>query len=69
MKTLNYIINYSIILFFSSFALAQENTVIADILITNAKVTTLNPENPITQAIAIKGNKIIAVGSGWKHCL
>ncbi|MBC7887207.1 MAG: amidohydrolase family protein, partial [Ferruginibacter sp.] len=33
-----------------------------DIIITNGKVITLNPENKIEEAIAIAGNKILAVG-------
>ncbi|MBC7889082.1 MAG: amidohydrolase family protein, partial [Ferruginibacter sp.] len=34
-----------------------------DIIITNGKVITLNPENKMAEAIAISGNKIIAVGN------
>ncbi|MGF7148278.1 hypothetical protein FHS96_001906 [Sphingomonas zeicaulis] len=35
----------------------------ADILITNAKITTLDRENPVAQAVAIRGGKFLAVGS------
>ncbi|AHE56741.1 amidohydrolase [Sphingomonas sanxanigenens] len=35
----------------------------ADILITNAKITTLDRENPVAQAVAIRGGKVFAVGS------
>jgi predicted amidohydrolase YtcJ len=35
----------------------------ADLVIRNAKVVTVDKANPIAQAIAIKGDKIIAVGS------
>lgn len=34
-----------------------------DLILYNAKVYTLNPEKPEAQAIAIKGNKIAAIGS------
>ena len=35
----------------------------ADIIITNAKVATLNEANPNAEAVAVAGNKIVAVGS------
>src|SRR5262245_5232913 len=35
----------------------------ADVLITNARVSTLDPKRPRAEAIAIKGERIIAVGS------
>jgi predicted amidohydrolase YtcJ len=35
----------------------------ADLIITNARVITMNPAQPFAQALAINGNKIIAVGS------
>jgi predicted amidohydrolase YtcJ len=35
----------------------------ADLVIINGKVLTIDPENPATQAIAIKGETIIAVGT------
>ena len=34
----------------------------ADIIITNAKVYTVDPENPTAEAVAIRGNKIVFVG-------
>jgi predicted amidohydrolase YtcJ len=36
----------------------------ADVLIVNGRVATLNPEQPTAEAIAIKGERIVAVGSG-----
>src|SRR5256885_13427602 len=35
----------------------------ADTLIVNARIATLNPRQPEAEAIAIRGEKIIAVGS------
>ncbi len=35
----------------------------ADLIITNARVITMNPAQPFAQSLAINGNKIIAVGS------
>lgn len=35
----------------------------ADLIITNAKVTTLDRENPVAQAVAIRDGKFLAVGS------
>lgn len=35
----------------------------ADIVIENAKVITLDPKNPVAEAIAIRGDKIVAVGA------
>ncbi len=35
----------------------------ADLIITNARVITMDPEQPFAQSLAIAGNKIIAVGS------
>jgi predicted amidohydrolase YtcJ len=35
----------------------------ADLVIINGKILTIDKDNPITQAVAIKGEKIIAVGS------
>jgi predicted amidohydrolase YtcJ len=35
----------------------------ADLIITNARVITMNPKQPFAQALAISGNRIIAVGS------
>ena len=42
----------------SSFALAQE----ADLILHNAKITTLDPQNPSATAVAIKKGRIIKVG-------
>ena len=36
----------------------------ADVVIVNGKVATLNPRQPNAEAIAIKGERIVAVGSG-----
>ncbi|MEO7468197.1 MAG: amidohydrolase, partial [Sphingobium limneticum] len=41
-----------------SFAMRQK-----DLIITNAKVTTLDRENPVAQAVAIRDGKFLAVGS------
>ena len=38
----------------------------ADIIIQNARVTTFDPERPFATALAIEGNKIVAVGSDTK---
>ncbi len=38
----------------------------ADLVIKNAKIVTIDQENPRAQAIAIKGEKILAVGSNSK---
>jgi cytosine/adenosine deaminase-related metal-dependent hydrolase len=35
----------------------------ADLLVTNARVNTLDPKRPRAEAIAIKGDRIVAVGS------
>ena len=35
----------------------------ADILITNARVLTMDPDRPRADALAIKGNRILRVGS------
>jgi len=35
----------------------------ADVLVTNARVNTLDPKRPRAEAIAIKGDRIVAVGS------
>ena len=35
----------------------------ADLVIINGKILTIDKDNPIAQAVAIKGEKIIAVGS------
>ncbi len=46
-----------------SFAAAVDAANTADTLIMNAKVTTLDSEQPSAEAVAIKGGKILAVGS------
>src|SRR6218665_1694221 len=48
------------LLFFNGTIAAQKK---ANLIITNAKVITLNDANPSAQAIAISGDKIIAVGT------
>ncbi len=42
---------------------ACQNTETADLLISNADIVTLDPENPAASAIAIKGNRILHVGT------
>ena len=39
----------------------------ADLVIINGKVLTIDNDNPYAEAIAIKGEIIIAVGSGQKY--
>lgn len=36
----------------------------ADLVITNAKILTIDKDNPTAEALAVRGDKIIAVGSG-----
>jgi predicted amidohydrolase YtcJ len=47
-----------------SAARAQETAPLADILLMNARVYTVNPQQPWAEAVAIRGDKILAVGSG-----
>ncbi|WP_269715356.1 amidohydrolase [Caulobacter sp. NIBR2454] len=48
----------------SAFASAKEPSVTAtDLILVNAKITTLDRENPAAQAIAIRDGKFLAVGS------
>jgi hypothetical protein len=42
---------------------ATAQTVVADLVITGAKIKTMDTARPDAQAIAVKGNKVIAVGS------
>src|SRR6202166_354784 len=36
----------------------------ADLVITGARIYTLNPQNPVASAIAVKDGKVLAVGPG-----
>jgi predicted amidohydrolase YtcJ len=48
---------------FSIFVLASDNTSqTADVIVTNARIYTLNPQQKWAEAIAVRGDKIIAVG-------
>ncbi|TCC88513.1 amidohydrolase [Pedobacter frigiditerrae] len=49
-----------IFILFANFAIAQQK---ADIIISNAKIITLDDSKKAAQAVAIAGNKIIAVGN------
>ena len=42
---------------------AEIQTTVADIIFWNASVITMDNENPLSEGLAIKGNKIIAVGT------
>ncbi len=52
-----------ITLLFTSLFMSCQNS--ADLAIINAKVWTVDKKNPLGEAVAIKGNKILAVG--WKE--
>ncbi len=47
----------------SGFSLAQSKPA-ADLILTNAKIWTVDPQHPTAQAVAILGERIVAVGSG-----
>ena len=38
----------------------------ADLVLQNGKIMTLAPKNSIAQAVAIKGDKILAVGTNYQ---
>lgn len=64
MRKSNHIIKFSttiLLLFFCSYQLSAQGK--ADIIIHNAKVHSMDKGNPTAEAIAIKGNKVMAVGS------
>ncbi len=64
MRKSNHIITLSttiLLLFFCSYQLSAQGK--ADIIIHNAKVHSMDKGNPTAEAIAIKGNKVMAVGS------
>ena len=42
---------------------AETQTLVADIVIVNATVRTMDPARPTAEAIAILGNRIVHVGS------
>jgi predicted amidohydrolase YtcJ len=46
----------------SAFAASDNTSQTADIIVTNARIYTLNPQQKWAQAIAVRGDKIIAVG-------
>jgi predicted amidohydrolase YtcJ len=56
----NLIVSISIIIIMISDACAQQEK--ADLVIINAKVLTVDKDNPVAEAIAVNGEKIIAVG-------
>jgi predicted amidohydrolase YtcJ len=59
MKSLTILLSAAIM--FTNIACSQKEK--ADIVIINGKVLTIDKENPMAEAIAIKGEKIIAVGT------
>ena len=42
---------------------ADEKTLVADLIITNANVHTMDERRPVAKAVAVYGNRIVAVGS------
>src|SRR5438128_3130250 len=42
---------------------ADKSTIAADLIIINAKVHTMNQAQPLAEAVAVIGNRIVAVGS------
>jgi predicted amidohydrolase YtcJ len=60
----NIIISLSIIIMTISCSNSKKEK--ADLVIINGKVLTIDKDNPMAQAVAIKGEKIIAVGTTWE---
>ncbi len=54
---------FAIFLFFALFVSANAQKLMVDLVIINANVRTMDKSNPKTQAFAVLGNKIVAVGS------
>ena len=59
MKKVYLIVLASLMIMSSSFATEQEDTV----LVVNADIVTMDPQNPSAEAMAFKGDRIIAIGS------
>lgn len=57
----NLILSLSIITMIVSSSCSKKET--ADLIIVNGKVLTIDPDNPAAEAIAVRGEKIIAVGA------
>ncbi len=55
--------NSILLLFLSALSLAAQSQPAADLIITNAKVWTVDPSNPTAQTVAVLGDRIVAVGS------
>ena len=47
--------------FFSTFSLAQDTSAVA--VYTAREIVTLDPARPVVEAVAVKGNRIVATGS------
>src|SRR2546428_13903093 len=62
MKTISLILISVLACIFSLIAAAQSRPA-ADLIITNAKVWTVDKSNPTAQAVAVLGDRIVAVGS------
>src|SRR5205823_13957483 len=62
MKTISLILISVLACIFSLTAAAQSRPA-ADLIITNAKVWTVDKSNPTAQAVAVLGDHIVAVGS------
>ncbi len=62
--TLHLVCNLLLALLFSFPAAATGETPVppADVIVTNARIYTMNPENKWAEAVAIRGDKIVAVG-------
>jgi len=71
MNTKHLLYNRVSIIFFVALSFTMtscmDTTTKADLLLSNAKIWTANPEMPFAEALAIKGEKIICVGS-LKDC-
>jgi predicted amidohydrolase YtcJ len=54
---------FALILFVSFLQVVAQERPAADVILTNAKVWTVDPERPTAEAVAIIGDRIVAVGS------
>jgi predicted amidohydrolase YtcJ len=51
------------LLLFVAFAMEAQAAVLADLILRNGKIWTVNPAQPVAQAVAVKQGRIVAVGS------
>ena len=56
----------AIVLNFSVFTAAQANPQPADLIVTNARIYTVNAQQKWAEALAVRGDQIVAVGDGKK---